>query len=386
MNRRDFLKVLSLTPFIPYIPDLSFAATSQTNWNNLLVLLELKGGNDGLNTVIPYTDPTYYDLRPRLGINRDKVLQLDEKVGFHPALETLRPVWKNGELAVIQSVGYPDPNLSHFRSIEIWETASNSDQYLSEGWLSRVFTAYPPPKTFAADAIVVGSSDLGPLGGGTARVVVLSNIQRFLTQAKQNGIPNARPANPALAHILKVEEDIRRAAEGLKTSDAIKTEFPNSPFGNALKTASRIITGNSGVAVIKVSLDGFDTHSNQSNRQERLLREMAEGLSAFREALMEINRWNSTLILSYSEFGRRPRENLSTGTDHGTANVHFMLGGRVKGGLYGQIPQLKSLEGDNLRFAIDFRSLYATVIEKWWGFNASSVLGGKFEVLDILKV
>ncbi len=386
MNRRDFLKVLSLTPFISYIPDLSFAITPQANWNNLLVLLELKGGNDGLNTVIPYTDPTYYDLRPRLGITRDKVLQLDEKVGFHPALEALMPLWKNRELAVIQSVGYPEPNLSHFRSIEIWETASNSNQYLSEGWLSRVFTAYPPPKTFAADAIVVGDSDLGPLGGGTARVVVLSNIQRFLTQAKQNGIPNGRPANPALAHILKVEEDIRQAAEGLKTSDTLKTEFPNSPFGNALKTASRVIAGNSGIAVIKVSLDGFDTHSNQFNRQERLLREMAEGLSAFREALMEINRWNSTLIMSYSEFGRRPRENLSTGTDHGTANVHFMLGGRVKGGLYGQIPQLKPLEGDNLRFAIDFRSLYATVIEKWWGLNASPVLGRKFGVLDILKV
>jgi uncharacterized protein (DUF1501 family) len=385
MNRRDFLKVLSLTPFIPYVTNLSLAAPSQANWNNLLVLLELKGGNDGLNTVIPYTDPTYYDLRPRLGINRDKVLQLDEKMGFHPALEALMPLWKNNELAIIQSVGYPDPNLSHFRSIEIWETASHSYQYLSEGWLSRVFAAYPPPKTFAADAIVIGSSDLGPFSGGTARVVVLSNIQRFLTQVKQDGILNGRPANPALAHILKVEEDIRQAARNLKTSDVFKTEFPDSPFGNALKTASQVIAGNSGIAVIKVSLDGFDTHSNQFNRQERLLREMAEGLSAFKKALIEINRWNSTLILSYSEFGRRPRENLSTGTDHGTANVHFMLGGRVKGGLYGQIPRLNQLEGDNLRFAVDFRSLYATVIEKWWGFNASSVLGGKFEVLDILK-
>ncbi|TCV85914.1 DUF1501 domain-containing protein [Sulfurirhabdus autotrophica] len=385
MQRRAFLKILGLIPLIPYSSNLAFAAAPAGNYRNLLVLLELKGGNDGLNTVIPYSDSEYYSLRPRIAIPRDHVLQLDGVTGLHPSLQAMMPLWQGGEMAVIQGVGYPEPNLSHFRSIEIWETASSSKDYLPEGWLSRVFDAYPPPQSFAADGIVVGSQELGPMGGGNTRAVVLSNTEQFLRQSKEAGDMAGSVPNAALAHVLKVESDIRQAASNITVNFPFKTEFPKSQLSNALKTAAQVVAGNAGIAVVKVTHNGFDTHSNQIGTQARLLKEMAEGLVAFKSALTELNRWDSTLIMSYAEFGRRPKENASGGTDHGTANAHFMLGGRVKGGLYGTRPQLAQLEGGNLSYGLDFRSLYATAIEKWWGGSASRILGGRFSSLDVLK-
>lgn len=385
MQRREFLKILGLTPLIAHSSNLAFAAAPQANYRNLLVLLELKGGNDGLNMVIPYSDNEYYNLRPRIGIPRDQVLQLDDKTGLHPSLQALMPLWQGSEMAVIQGVGYPEPNLSHFRSIEIWDTASNSRDYLPEGWLSRVFETSPPPRSFAADGIIVGSQELGPLAGGETRAVVLSNAERFLRQAKQGGGMPVSTRNPALEHVLKVESDMRQAANNITVNFPFRTEFPKSQLGNALQTASQVVAGNAGVAVVKVTHNGFDTHSGQLATQARLLKEMAEALVAFKAALTELNRWDSTLIMSYAEFGRRPKENASGGTDHGTANAHFMLGGRVKGGLYGVRPQLAQLEGGNLPYGVDFRSLYATAIDKWWGGNANKVLGGKFSTLDVLK-
>lgn len=386
MKRRIFLKTLGLGGCVVFAPNLVFAASPAGNYGNLLVLIELKGGNDGLNTVIPYADGEYYRLRPKIAITRDQVLQLDERTGLHPSLKPLLPLWQAKELAVIQGVGYPQPNLSHFRSIEIWDTASSSQEYLSEGWLSRVFASEPVPKQFAADGVVVGSQELGPFSGGVTRAIALANTEQFLRQARLAGDSAQKVTNPALAHILKVENDIQQAASRLKSNYEFKTEFPKTQFGNSLKAASQVISGGAGVAAIKISLNGFDTHSNQPGTQQRLLGELAEGFAAFKSALIEINRWNSTLIMTYAEFGRRPQENLSSGTDHGTSNVHFLLGGKVKGGLYGLAPQLRQLDGNgNLAFGLDFRSLYTTAIDKWWEGDAKNALGGRFTALDVLK-
>jgi len=273
-------------------------------------------------------------------------------------------------------VGYPEPNLSHFRSIEIWDTASRSNQYLEQGWLARAFDAHPVPRTFAADGVIVGSSDLGPMTGG-ARAVSLSNTEQFLKQARLAG-PSGSSRNRALDHILKVEGDITQAAGNLNADYAFKTEFPKGEFGNAVKTASQVIASKAGVAVVRVTLNGFDTHQGQPGTQANLLRQFAEGMVALKDALTELNRWNSTLIMTYAEFGRRPKQNLSNGTDHGTANAHFVLGGGVKGGLYGQPPQLTRLDGNgNLPFAVDFRSVYATALERWWGCRVGGCAGRK---------
>jgi uncharacterized protein (DUF1501 family) len=386
MDRRTFVKLAAALPLAAATPDVAFAlAEPGAAYRKLLVLIELKGGNDGLNTLVPYADPTYYALRPKLAIARDKVVQLSDRVGLHPALEPLLPLWKSRELAVLQGVGYPEPNLSHFRSIEIWDTASKSDEYLQDGWLTRTFSASPTPKEFAADGVIVGSPDLGPLAGGGTRAIALASTEQFLRQSRL-AVAEGKTQNKALQHILKVEGDILQAASHLTADYAFTTVFPEGAFGNAIKTASHVVANRAGVAVVRVTLTGFDTHSAQANTQARLLGELAQGVTALRSALVELGRWNDALVLTYAEFGRRPKENLSGGTDHGTASVHFALGGRIAGGLYGQQPALDRLSGDgNAAYAIDFRSAYATVLERWWGVSSSTVLGGKFAMLPIIR-
>jgi len=378
MNRRGFLAASVAALIAPRL------AQAQADYQRLLVLIELKGGNDGLNTVVPYADARYYELRPRIAVKRDDALQLDARSGLHPALKPLMPLWQDGQLAVVQGVGYAAPNLSHFRSIEIWDTASRSDQYLGEGWLARAFAADPVPKGFAADGVSVGGFDLGPLAGTGARAIALTDPESFLRQARLAN-PAGAKRNAALAHILKVESDIVQAARHLGGDVAFRTEFPRSPFGNAVRTAAQLAANPAGVAAIRLSLGGFDTHQNQPGVHQRLLGELAEGLAALKSALAEIGRWDRTMVMTYAEFGRRPQENRSLGTDHGTASAHFVAGGRVRGGLYGEPPRLDALEGGNLVFAVDFRSLYATVIERWWGQDSARALGGRFAPLELIK-
>jgi uncharacterized protein (DUF1501 family) len=206
MNRRDFLRFAAGASVLPgaMLSTVGVAwatVPGAARYRNLLVLIELKGGNDGLNTLVPYASPTYYALRPKLAIARDQVVQLSDAAGLHPALEPLLPLWKSRELAVLQGVGYPEPNLSHFRSIEIWDTASKSAEYLQEGWLTRTFAAAPTPADFAADGVIVGSPDLGPLAGAGTRAIALANTEQFLRQARL-AIPEGNARNRALQLIL----------------------------------------------------------------------------------------------------------------------------------------------------------------------------------------
>ncbi|MBI1890752.1 MAG: DUF1501 domain-containing protein [Burkholderiales bacterium] len=390
MNRREFIQFAGGLGTAMLAPQFAFAQ-ERGGYQNLLILVELKGGNDGLNTVVPYTDSLYHSLRPRIAIKRDDVLQLDQTLGLHPALEPLMALWRERELAVVLGTGYPQPNLSHFRSIEIWDTASKADQYLHEGWMSRAFRLRAVPAAFSADGVIIGSQELGPLEGG-ARAVALANTEQFLNTARL-----ARPAgsanNPTLEHILKVEADIVKAADGLKPVQGkidFKTQFPGNGFGNVVKAAAQVIgngeqTGKR-VAALRLTLNGFDTHQNQPGTHANLLKQLAEGLVALRLALVELKRWNTSLVMTYAEFGRRPKENLSNGTDHGTVAPHVVMGGRVKGGLLGAMPDLARLDGSgNLQHTVDFRSLYATALDKWWGVNSTDVLNGKFPLLDLIR-
>lgn len=387
MNRRSFLQtaVALAASRAVFGPAAVAALASHADYRKLLVLVELKGGNDGLNTLVPYADPTYYALRPKIAIARDHVLQLSDTIGFHPSLAPLMPLWNDKRLAILQGVGYPDPNLSHFRSIEIWDTASKSEVYLQDGWLTRAFAADPVPATFAADGVIIGSPDLGPLAGGGTRAIALANTEQFLRRARL-AQASGTTGNRALAHILKVEGDIVKAAAHLSGRTGFATQFPPGAFGNAIRTACEIIANPSGVAAIRVSLSGFDTHANQPATQAALLAQVANGLVALQSALVELGKWQDTLVLTYAEFGRRPKENLNNGTDHGTANVHFAMGGRVAGGLYGAPPNLASVSGDgNPAFALDFRSVYATVLDNWWGIDSRDALGGRFAAIPFIS-
>ena len=383
MNRRRFLQTAGAAAVTAVLPSAALAAGA--DYGKLLILVELKGGNDGLNTVIPYTSPEYYALRPRLAIARDQVLQLDAQSGLHPALQPLMPLWERRELAVVQGVGYANPNLSHFRSIEIWDTAANSTEYLTEGWLARAFSNSPAPRSYAADGVVVGGAEMGPFSGGRTRAVAITNVEQFLNQSRL-AAPAAQARTSVLQHIANVESDIVQAASRISAESVVRTDFPATPFGNAARTAAQLVGAKAGIAAIKLSLNGFDTHSGQQATQARLLKDLADGLAALKTALVEAGRWDSTLILTYAEFGRRPRENQSGGTDHGTASAHFALGGRVKGGLYGDPPSLDRLDGNgNLAHAVDFRQLYATVLERWWGTDPAAAIRGRYAPLDLVR-
>ncbi|AOJ82566.1 Twin-arginine translocation pathway signal sequence domain-containing protein [Burkholderia savannae] len=414
MKRRDFLALASLAGAagVSLAAPHAFAATAAAasgaigaagapraaRYSNLLILVELKGGNDGLNTVIPYADPLYRALRPTIGIKREQVVQLDERAALHPALAPLMPIWRDGRLAIVDGVGYPQPNLSHFRSIEIWDTASRADEYLREGWLTRAFAQASVPPGFAADGVVLGSAEMGPLANG-ARAIALVNPAQFIRAARLVQPVSLREQNPALAHVIDVENDIVKAADRLRPhagTPALATAFPGGPFGASVKTAMQVLAAcdapqrtpmpGQGVAVLRLTLNGFDTHQNQPGQQAGLLKQLAEGLVAMRSALTELGRWNDTLVMTYAEFGRRARENQSNGTDHGTAAPHFVMGGRVRGGLYGAPPALARLDGNgNLPVAVDFRQLYATVLGPWWGLDATSVLEQRFEALPLLR-
>ncbi|AOJ11865.1 DUF1501 domain-containing protein [Burkholderia mayonis] len=416
MKRRDFLALASLAGAAGVSLSMphAYAATAAgaasavhgafarasgaASYSNLLILVELKGGNDGLNTVIPYADALYRTLRPTIGVKREQVVQLDERSALHPALAPLVPIWRDGRLAIVDGVGYPQPNLSHFRSIEIWDTASRADQYLREGWLTRAFAQAGVPPGFAADGVVLGSAEMGPLVNG-ARAIALVNPAQFIREARLVQPVSLREQNPALAHVIDVENDIVKAADRLRPHagmPALATAFPAGPFGTSVKTAMQVLAAcdtpqrtpmpGQGVAVLRLTLSGFDTHQNQPGQQAGLLKQLAEGLVAMRSALTELGRWNDTLVMTYAEFGRRARENQSNGTDHGTAAPHFVMGGRVRGGLYGAPPALARLDGNgNLPVAVDFRQLYATVLGPCWGLDATSVLQQRFEPLPLLR-
>jgi uncharacterized protein (DUF1501 family) len=384
MKRREFLTSIGAASVAAALPRAALAAPG-TDYGKLLILVELKGGNDGLNTVVPYTSAEYYAIRPRLAIARDQVLQLDGKSGLHPSLQALMPLWEARELAVVQGLGYPRANLSHFRSIEIWDTASNSNEYLTEGWLARAFAQAPAPRSYAADGVVVGSPELGPLAGPATRAIALTDTEQFRSQARLAALSQG-PRAGALQHILRVESDIVQAAGSLSGDHVFRTEFPRTLFGNAIRTTAQVVATKAGVAAIKVSLNGFDTHSNQLGTQARLLKDLADGIAALKSALVEVGRWESSLVMTYAEFGRRARENQSGGTDHGTASAHVVTGGRVKGGLYGEAPALGALDGNgNLPHAVDFRQLYATVLERWWGVAAASPLRGRYAPLELVR-
>ena len=403
MNRRHFLRAGTASLGIAAIgPALATAAARTPDYARLLILVELKGGNDGLNTVIPYAAPRYARLRPTIGIARDRVIALDGQTGLHPAMQALMPLWQQRELAIVQGVSYPSPNLSHFRSIEIWNTASASNQYLDSGWLARSFQKNPVPPSFASDAVVIGSAEMGPLANG-AHAIALVNPQQFLRDSNLIHSVDMARGNPELAHVLEVEHEIQRAADRLRPANAqamLRTPFPPGNFGNLVKTAMQIVADTQtysnrranqrvpgqGVAAIRLTLNGFDTRHDQPGRHQNLLEQFSQGMAAMRSALTEMNRWDSTLIMTYSEFGRRAGENDSRGTDHGTVAPHLIAGGAVRGGLYGVPPALDWLDGNgNLPVGVDFRSVYATVLEHWWGIDSRPVLGQRFPLLPVLR-
>ncbi len=399
MKRRDFLSNFSTATgaalLSAHAPGWAQGVANRASsvQDRILILIELKGGNDGLNTVVPYADNAYYQLRNTIGIKPEELIKLDAKVGLHPELKAMLPFWEKNELAIVQGVGYPQANLSHFRSIEIWDTSSKSSEYLSDGWVTRGMQAgFAGKGKYTAEGVLIGMNDFGPLAG--AKAVSLNDPVAFVNQsrlARANELSTATQ-NPALRYLLKVENEISQAADGLKGDRyAFTTVFPTGQFGNGVAAAVQVVATQranptAGVPVICLTLGSFDTHQNQPNTHANLLRQLAEGMAALKSALTELGAWDRTLVMTFSEFGRRAMQNSSGGTDHGTAAPHFVAGGAVRGGMYGQAPDLNRLDGNqNALYTTDFRQMYATVAQQWWGVNAEAVVREKFDTLKFLR-
>lgn len=371
MQRRAFLKLIGSTPLFAYCPQL-LATPRKTDWRRTLLLVELTGGNDSLNTVIPYSEKTYYQMRPNLAIPRDQLLPLTEQTALHPALESLLPQWHKNQLAIVQGVGYAQPNLSHFRSLDIWQSGSGSHEYIDDGWVARYFSHLKRPDNLLADGIALGR-DYGPLQGKNFQAITLLNAEQFIRQAEHQQRMAATSANPALRHLQQVQQTIQHSALHLQTQLIAKQqvpEFPNTAIGRQFETAARIILSDIRVPVLKLNHGSFDTHVGQLTTHQRLLSQLAEAIAVFINTVQAHNRWDDVLIMTYSEFGRRVAENGNRGTDHGTAASHFLLGGKLPGGIYGHAPSLQQLTEGNLQYHVDFRCVYRSAID-WLNLGSS---------------
>ncbi len=430
-TRREFLatgiKGLGLIAASAYVPSFltrtAIAAGAETD-SKILVVIQLSGGNDGLNTVIPYADDLYYKARPTIGIKGDAALKIDSHVALHPELAALKAEFDAGKLAVVQNVGYPNPNRSHFRSMEIWQTAGDSDgNPETTGWLGRYFDA----QCSGADPHrIADNADIGMSFGkimpqsfrNRANVALaLDNPETFQWNASgetlglakaqnaifaklnQPGTPQGGVMNMAnLGGIMGNEPETidflkHTAMNAVLAGDRIRTilgktkehaNYPDSQLANQLRMISKLIAGNFPTRVYYVVQGGFDTHANQIGTHARLLRDVATSVRAFNEDLRAQKNADRVVMLAFSEFGRRTAENGSQGTDHGAAAPMFLFGEKLKGGLHGDAPDLKNLLDGDVRHHIDFRQVYASVLEQWLGTKSELVLGRKFDKLAIL--
>ena len=377
MNRRNFLTLTgTFTGGTLLLPNFlhAFGNSNQIiTGEQSVVFIQLNGGNDGLNSFIPYENPLYYDLRPNIGIAKDKVLGKNKGMGFHPALKDFATMQQNGHLSVIQNVGYPEPNRSHFRSQEIWQTASNTNEYLSEGWLGRYLDIHchehQPTAGINLDAI-----DNLSLKGKQPNSITVKDPNRFKVR-KDSDEKQTLSDNPQLDFVRKIANSVTEGSDEIQKALAnSKSEitYPKSGLSKNLEWMARLIKGNLNSKVYYTSLNGFDTHDNQVNSHARVLGELNDAVFSFYNDLKEANLLQNITIVVFSEFGRRVKDN-GNGTDHGTAAPMFIIGGNNKGTIIGNNPNLEDLDKGDLKYEIDFRSVYSSLLENKLSFDPKNI-------------
>ena len=430
-TRREFLRSTLLTSALSWtVPTFiantfgsmqAAAADSATQIatgrdGSILVVLQMAGGNDGLNTVVPFANDHYRSARPKLALPANQLLKLNDEIGFHPALSGMKHLFDSGNLSVIQGVGYPNPNRSHFRSTEIWQTASDADRAEKYGWLGRYFDnacsgADPTvginvgrqvPQAFASRSPKGVSVDNpknfrfrhadAALGGDSE---MMEGTERDDDGEQNSGGSIAALGGPVNAggsvhdFLERTALDAQISSEQIRAiSDRVENRatYPGSQLGNSLKLVARLIGGGLPTRVFYVSQGGYDTHTNQSGAHERLLRDLGDSVKAFTDDLKAQGNFERVLVMTFSEFGRRVAENANGGTDHGAAAPMFVIGNKVKAGLLGKYPSLAPadlFQGD-LKYTVDFRTIYAGVLEDWLKTKSEPVLGRKFEPVRIV--
>lgn len=368
MNRRELLQFMALVGVYGAVPSVYAKPLDLAKKNNrVLILVELNGGNDSLNCFIPLAqEARYQSLRPALHLAKSERVRLDQQVDLHSALSPLLASGNAKDLALVHGLGYQNPNLSHFRGIEIWDTASESEEYKNYGWLSPLAQKQTAS---GIDAVVLGRNS-GPVAGGDGTVLQADLLRGFLGKSLQLSHVDAVKSNAAYSHLLSIQNNLVSAAKdllpALRKGDVVKTVFPETQLGRQMAEIAQLINLGVDIPVFKVALSGFDTHRNQKPVHQRLLSQLSSSLVAFREEMIRAGRWDDVLMMTYSEFGRRPKMNGSGGTDHGTAASHIVMGGKVKGGHIGEYPSLPKEDNANMKFTTDFRSLYQTILDQWF--------------------
>ncbi len=387
MNRRGFLKLAGALPVAGLLPELAWAAerktknkteaseklVSSSKRQKAVVLIKLAGGNDGLNTLVPqrdYSQYAKYRSLAKVPEHKLKEFPLDNGMSVNPYMTSLRRWWEEGDLAWIQGVGYPHGVLSHFRSSDIWETATSAFEHSEIGWLAQVLPQYKQ----GLHGIILGEG-LGPMAGKDCHTIAMQSPQVFLSQVDL--VEDIQPidrGSPALRHVVNIQHQLHDAGKQLRekmSNPQHLAGFSTSVLGRKLESVAQMILNNVDTAVYKVEHSGYDTHANQINVHNNLLFELAAALNSFGETMKQHGRWDDVIVMTYSEFGRRVQENRGGGTDHGTASVQLVMGGRVSGGrVFGENPRLKDLDGDgNLYMTTDFRAVYGTLASRWFGVN-----------------
>ncbi len=368
--------------------------------DRILVVVQLGGGNDGLNTVIPLNRDAYYQARPTLAVPQKDVIRVTDTLGLHPSLAPVKALYDNGAVALIQGVGYPNPSRSHFKSMEIWHTADPEGRVVRYGWIGRYFDSKCPVCEVPTVGLNVGSTMPLAMQAESGMGVSLENPAAFQWMSTFNGLGpkeelelfkllNApAPNEPGTIDFLRhtamnayvSSEKVRGAVGAYKGG----VDYPNTQFAYSMKLIAQLVAGKLPTKVYYANMSGFDTHAAQKGAHERLLQQFAEGVAAFYKDLEAQGNADRVVTLAFSEFGRRVAENASGGTDHGTAAPMFIIGKALKGGLYGTYPSLSDLDQGDLKHAVDFRSVYATVLDKWLGADPAKILGSDFERLAFI--
>ena len=366
MDRRTALKILTAGLMIPVVP-IKIAHAAKKSGRRL-ILIELSGANDGLNTVIPNKDHRYRELRPNIGLDKSETISLSNDFGLHEAMEPMGRIWESGEMAVVHGLGYPGANRSHFKSIALWETGGDGTAAGRTGWLTEDVENMPGQEQLEAHGISLDGG-MGIFSSSSGVWLSMTSAQQFM-ELTSDDVPNMKTENQALQMLLDRAHTLNSSMESisrkLKKSYAREFRIEGGDLGAQFSRAILLINAGINSPILKVKIGGFDTHEGQPWRHRNRLQNLARATAGFSKALKQINQWDNTLIMTYSEFGRRAAENYTEGTDHGTAAPHFLLGGSVKGGFWGVHPDLGNLNEGDMIFTMDYRSVYERILSDWF--------------------
>ncbi|SEK54705.1 Uncharacterized conserved protein, DUF1501 family [Chitinophaga rupis] len=398
LNRRRFLQVGSLASAATLMPKFLKAFEKGQlvpPGNKVLVVIQLSGGNDGLNTVIPYRNDIYYKMRPALGIKREAALSLTDDWGLHPSFTGLKSLYDDGSMGILNSVGYPNPDRSHFRSMDIWHTGSESKDFWNTGWIGRYLDAQCKGCDKPTQALEIDDTLSLAMKGESAKGLAFVDPNRLYNTSNGNyfkDLLNAHKAHDEEHN--NVDYLYKTMAETISSATYIQQQFktyksketyPNTALGRDMKVISELIMSDINTKVYYVSHGSFDTHVGQQKQQERLFQQLDEAVSVFAQDLKKNNRFQDVMVMTFSEFGRRVGQNASGGTDHGTANNMFLIGGGLqKKGMLNEGADLTDLQDGDLKYKVDFKSVYATLLNKWLSADDKAILQQQYGYLDFI--